>query len=353
MSLPELGNQSLTPWYTPINAHSKLLTTDIELNQHRVAATPKWTIVLATYRRQDVLQVCLERIRDQTINTDDLEVLVYDNGSTEDSRSIAEPFAQDMPLVYSLNEPGHGLGYSLSRGAAEARGEIIVELNDDAHVPADFLERVTAIFEGDPSIGVVGVRAIEEGYESDDRKIGSLDSQSAEIIGNFDRETDRLIDVGHVYGFCYAYRRELLGLGAAHDQVLLAQDYSSGSRIETDQCFSARSLGFRVVYDGSLAVIHLAKPRPDLDERSLGWKANHWRNTLYLFLKHFGLFGRQAVAIRFASKDVGALSFLRHPTKTNWLYLWTGVQARTSALWHWIKFRLTRLSSRSSRTKSK
>ena len=326
---------------------------DAKSNRLPVTTTPKWSIVLATYRRQDVLQVCLERIRNQTIDLNDLEVLVYDNGSTEDSRSVAEPFARDMPLVYCLNEPGHGLGYSLSRGAADARGQFVLELNDDAHIPANFLERVTAIFEGDPSIGVIGVRALEDGYESDDRKIGSLDPQTAEIIGNFDRKTDSLIDVEHVYGFCYAYRRELLDLGAGHDQVLLAQDYSSGNRIETDHCLSARSLGFRVVYDGSLAVIHLAKPRPDLDERSLRWKSNHWRNTLYLFLKHFGLFGRQAIALRFVVKDIGALSFLRHPSKTNWLYLWTGVQARTSALWHWRKFRLTRRASRSSHTKSK
>jgi glycosyltransferase involved in cell wall biosynthesis len=293
---------------------------------------------LPTYRRQEVLKKALEHIQNQTIDLQDLEVLIYDNGSTDDSRNIAEAFSQKLRLTYCLNEPGHGLGYSLSRGSAEASGEIVIELNDDALISSDFIERITEVFETDPKIGIIGVRAIEQEYESDSRPIGVIDVKTLEVVGNFDQPTSGPIDVEHVYGFCYAYRRELRRSGAVHDSVLLARDYSSGNRIETDQCLTARSLGYRVVYDGSIEVVHLAKPRPDFDERSLKWKLNHWRNTLYLFLKHFGLFGRNSIAIRFALQDVGALSLLRRPNKTNWMYFWVGTKARTSAVWHWAKF---------------
>ena len=321
-------------------------------NRSTVAASPKWTIVLPTYRRQDVLQVGLEHISNQTIDLRNLEVLVYDNGTPKDSRSTVEPFERDLRVTYCLNEGGHGLGYSLCRGAAEASGEIIVEINDDAHIPPDFLACITRIFESDPEIGVVGVRAIESGYKSDSRKIGSIDLSSTDVVGNFNQPTEGLVEVDHVYGFCYAYRRELLKKGGGHDQVLLAQDYSSGNRIETDHCLSARALGYKVVYDGSISVLHLAKPRPDLDERSLRWKSNHWRNTLYLYLKHFGMFGGHAIAIRFACQDVGAISLLRRPDKTNWLYFWTGFRARASAVYHWGKLRLSQSISRpTTRTK--
>ena len=297
------------------------------------------SFIVPTYRRQDVLALCLEHIRDvQVPDGYSIEILVYDNGLPDDSQSVIDACPVQLQVQYTANTAGHGLGYSLCRGANEVTGDIVVELNDDALVPPDFLERITAVFDADPKIGVVGVRAIEDGYATEGNTIGVIDSASRNVRGNFNQETDGPVDAEHVYGFCYAYRREILERGATHDSILLAQDYSSGNRIETDHCLSAKRLGYRVVYDGSIAVTHLAKPRPDMDERSLKWKLNHWRNTLYLYLKHFGPFGRKAIAIRFAIHDLGLLSFIRQPNKTNWLYFFTGLKARTSAVWHWGKY---------------
>ena len=43
-----------------------------------------------------------------------------------------------------------------------------------------------------------------------------------------------------------------------------------------------------------------------MSEVSLRWHLNAIRNTLYLYLKHFGLFGKRAAALRLTFvKDVG------------------------------------------------
>jgi GT2 family glycosyltransferase len=279
------------------------------------------------------------------------EVLIYDNGSPQDSQSVVEEFADRLPIRYTNNGFGHGLGYSLSRGAEEATGRMILELNDDALVPPDLFSRLTEAFESGMKsrVGVIGVRAIEDGYHARGSGIGRIDPQRLEVIGNFDRVTDGPIDVEHVYGFCYAYLRDIVARGAGHDQVLLARDYSSGNRIETDQCLMARRAGFRVVYDGSIEVVHLAKPRGDMDEFSPRWRLNHVRNTLYLFLKHFGWFGRSCIGIRFCFlHDLGLLSLVKRPTKSNWLYFWISIRARASGIWHWLKYVFGSSSSSSS-----
>ena len=172
------------------------------------------------------------------------------------------------------------------------------------------------------------------------RALARWTSRSGQVVGNFNRPTAGPLDVEHVYGFCYAYTRALVERGGGHDAVLLARDYSSGNRIETDQCLTARRLGFRVVYDGRIAVRHLAKPRGDMSERSPRWQLNHTRNTLYLYLKHFGLFGRRCLALRFLFQDVGLLSALRRPTGTNWRYFLTGLRGRLSAFGHYARYLL-------------
>lgn len=266
-------------------------------------------------------------------------VSIYDNGLPMESSQVAVPFQNRLRLRYTVNEPGHGLGYSLERGLRECPPTgYLVELNDDALVPPDFLHRLRTIFESDPKIGVVGVRAIEDQYYSHPTdSIGTI-ALNGEVIGNFDRVTDGPVDVEHVYGFCYVYTREVVDRGGRHDKVLLTKDYSSGNRLETDHCLTARQLGFRVVYDGRIAVRHLAKPRADMCERSLRWKLNDTRNTLYLYLKHFGLFGKKALALRYTCiRDVGLISALRRPTKANWQYFFTGLHARGSAYFHYFR----------------
>jgi GT2 family glycosyltransferase len=299
------------------------------------------SLIVPTYRRQDVLQTCLEHIAALDFDTASVEVRVYDNGSPADSRSIVEAFRDRIPnLTYTLNEPGHGLGYSLTRGAAECTGKRIVEMNDDALIGPDFLTRIDAVFDSDPKIGVVGVRAIEANYATQPGGIGEFNPKTGEVVGNFDRPTDAPIDVEHVYGFCYAYTRALVEAGGKHDTILLARDDSSGNRIETDQCLTARRLGFRVIYDGTHAVTHLAKPRADMSERSLKWKLQHTRNTLYIYLKHFGLFGRGAAAFRFAFLlDVGLFSLLKRPNRANWDYFRTGLAGRAAAFTNWLRWK--------------
>ncbi|HEY2786230.1 MAG TPA: glycosyltransferase [Fimbriiglobus sp.] len=299
--------------------------------------TPRYSIVVPTYRRAEVLGECLACLAGLDYPLDAVEVRVYDNGSPQDARPIVEKMRHRFPhLAYTLNEPGHGLGYSLARGAGESTGDRIVELNDDALVPPDFLTRLDATFAADPNIGVVGVRALESEYSAFGDGIGTFDPRTAGVVGNFHRETPGPVDVDHVYGFCYAYSRAVLARGGRHDRTLLAQDYSSGNRLETDHCLTAKRLGFRVVYDGTLAVRHLAKPRGDMSERSPRWKLNHTRNTLYLYLKHFGPLGRRGLAARFALRvDLGIVSALKHPTRANWAYVWTGFRARASAVYHY------------------
>ena len=300
---------------------------------------PAYSVIVPTYRRPDVLALCLDRLAGLDYPRDRLEVRVYDNGSPADSRSVVEAFRNRLPLTYTLNEPGHGLGYSLRRGARECFGERVVELNDDALVPPDFLTNLDRAFASGPRVGVVGVRAIEHGYASNGTGIGRIDTRSRAIVGNFDQPTDHAVEVEHVYGFCYAYTRELLEAGGGHDAVLLAQDYSTGNRIETDQCLTARRLGFRVVYDGRIAVEHLAKPRGDVSERSPRWRVNEIRNTLYLFLKHYGLFGRSFLAARyFLLHDLGVRSAVREPTRKNFGYVWTGLAARWCAIGHYVEW---------------
>lgn len=305
-----------------------------------LAMTPAYSLCIPTYNRPDTLDSCLEHVERFEFPLDQIQVLVIDNGRGAETAAVAKKHAQRLSLEHLVNDVNRGLGYSLNRGFRAARGQRVVSLNDDAMMPPHFLRQLDAVFDVDPKIGCIGVRALEEHYAREFEGIGVIDDQG-NVVGNFDIDCGRRIDVDHVYGFCYAFTREALEAVGVNDQTLLAKPYSTGDRIETDHCMRIKEAGYRVVYDPAITVRHLALPRADMPERTLKWKLNSTRNTLYLFLKHYGVFGRKALALRYALlHDVGIISAIRQPTRFNWAYFLTGARARASAVGHYMLYLL-------------
>lgn len=299
---------------------------------------PRYSIVIPTYRRGDQLAECLESICALDYSKDAIEIVVIDNGGAENTRAAAQPFTSRLAIRYLVNPRNRGYGFSVNRGIVESTGDRILLLNDDARPFPDLLRECDRLLESDPSIGCVGCRAVENGYESWGTEIGQVRDDGV-VLGNFDVDCGTPIEVEHVYGFCYVFTREAVRRAGLNDLTLLAQPYSSGNRIETDHCLSIRRAGLKVVYDPRMVARHLAKPRPDMSEISLRWHLNAIRNTLYLYLKHFGLFGKHAAALRLTFvKHIGIVSMLRRPSRANVEYFVMGVRARASAYGHYLKY---------------
>lgn len=303
--------------------------------------SPRYSFVVPTFRRPDMLEGCLESLVALDYPSDRIEVIVVDNGgASEHSGDVGRRFRARLALRYFVNRVNQGYGYSVNRGLAEAQGDLLVILNDDARPAADMLRLCDDLLSSSHGIGCVGCRPIEAGYQRSGEGIGRI-SERGEVVANFDIDCGDPIDVEHVYGFCYVFTRQALELAGLNDRTLLAKPYSSGNRIETSHCLSIREKGLRVVFHPKMVAVHLAKPRPDMSERSPRWKLNATRNTIYLYLKHFGPLGKGAAALRLTFlDDVGLLSLLRHPTRENAAYFSNGLHARVSAYWHWIRYRV-------------
>ena len=302
--------------------------------------TPVYSIAIPTFRRGEALAECLESVCALDYPKDKIEVVIVDNGGAENTRTAAEPFNGRLSIRYLVNDQNRGYGYSVNRSITESRGDRILLLNDDARPWPDLLTKCDALLAADPLIGCVGCRAIEKGFVQSGEGIGTIDPDG-ELIGNFDVDCGAPIEVEHVYGFCYVFTREAVRRAGLNDRMLLAQPYSSGNRIETDHCLTIRARGLKVFYHPGMVAVHLAKPRPDISEVSLRWHRDSIRNTLYLYLKHFGPFGRRAAALRLTFVvNTGLLSMLRRPNSDNISFFFHGLGSRTSAYWHWLKYLL-------------
>ena len=100
------------------------------------------SVIIPAFNEARYLPATLESIRRASehlrSNTGvDVEVIVVDNNSTDETASVAE----DMGATV-VREPVQGIGRSRNRGASVATGEVLVFVDADVHVPVTLLEAI-------------------------------------------------------------------------------------------------------------------------------------------------------------------------------------------------------------------
>lgn len=109
----------------------------------------RFSVIVCTYNGSATLKACLESL--QQLRYPDYEVIVIDDGSTHDIRSIAQAF----PGVRYERQEHAGLSVARNLGAALATGEILAYTDDDCIADEDWLTYIAAGFD-DPRWAACG-----------------------------------------------------------------------------------------------------------------------------------------------------------------------------------------------------
>ena len=105
--------------------------------------------VIVTRNRKDALAVTLDRLRDQPVD----EVIVVDNASEDGTAELVRSRNSPVKLI----ETGDNLGIAgRNLGAEDARGELLLVLDDDAYPLPGAIETLVTAFEDNPQLGVAG-----------------------------------------------------------------------------------------------------------------------------------------------------------------------------------------------------
>jgi GT2 family glycosyltransferase len=113
------------------------------------------SVVIASYRRSEQLELCLADLAAQVTERSFEVVLVLQAHPPETGRLLREKFGSRLHLV--IEEFPEGLGTSRARntGLRLATGDIVAFLDDDVRLPATWVEAMLSFY-SDPAIGGVG-----------------------------------------------------------------------------------------------------------------------------------------------------------------------------------------------------
>jgi GT2 family glycosyltransferase len=156
------GEQEITDWAfgivtrerEPKKAFSALrekLGEDNSALPHRhLPRAPFVSVIVCSYNGGQTLAACLDSLG--KLNYPDYEVILVDDGSTDDTAYIAAQF----PRVRYIHQSNCGLSHARNTGAAAAKGEVFAYTDSDCMADVDWLYYLIRTLVSDEYAGVGG-----------------------------------------------------------------------------------------------------------------------------------------------------------------------------------------------------
>ncbi len=184
---------------------------------------PTISVVIATYNYGRYLAGAIASVLGQTFT--DYEVIVVDDGSTDDTESVIRPYLSDSRIRY-LRTEHVGQPAAKNAGIRDGTGRYVAFLDaDDVWLPTK-LEKQVAVFErSDPELGVVYCR---RGFIDPDGREFTRDQRTP-------RRGDVLAPIFHRPFICFSssvIRRDVLEeVGHFDESIPMSIDYDLWLRI--------------------------------------------------------------------------------------------------------------------------
>ena len=98
------------------------------------------SVIIPVYNVENYLEECLKSVQNQTYTN--IEVLLVNDGSTDNSKQICERYCQEDSRFLLINQENQGLSAARNKGVEISTGEYIVFVDSDDSIKTNYLEKL-------------------------------------------------------------------------------------------------------------------------------------------------------------------------------------------------------------------
>lgn len=118
------------------------------------------SVIIPIYNTEKYLEECIISVLQQTYS--DLEVILVDDGSTDESYSICSRYALKDNRIQVIRQENQGISAARNAGVKASRGEYVFFLDSDDYLEEDALRVLLDLIENsDADLGVASIRHVD------------------------------------------------------------------------------------------------------------------------------------------------------------------------------------------------
>lgn len=223
----------------------------------------KLSVIIPTRNRAEILKQALQSIVEQTLSSREYEVIVVDNGSTDNTKEIVNSLNDSIENLVYIYDVNPGLHVGRHRGLLASKADILVYADDDIEALPTWLDGVLESFQNQDVV-LVGGKNIPKFESNPPDWILKMweNGEKDKILGHlsildFGDELKEIIPF-YVFGCNFSIRKSiLLEAGGFHPDGMPQEliQYRGDGETHVSQYIQLK--GYKTIYNPKASVYHL------------------------------------------------------------------------------------------------
>lgn len=113
---------------------------------------PYLSVIIPTFNRRKQLENCLNLLRKQSLAQNAYEVIVVNDGSTDDTEDFLNEVSGTWSQLTVIHKENEGQGIARNFGLTHTKGQITMFIGDDIYAAEDFLEQHSKFHKENPEL---------------------------------------------------------------------------------------------------------------------------------------------------------------------------------------------------------
>ncbi|MCB4820110.1 glycosyltransferase family 2 protein, partial [Proteus mirabilis] len=171
-----------------------------------------FSVIIPCFNSENHISTCLKYLLAQINSDDDIEVLLVDDGSNDNTLSIISEYKEKYPYYIKIikNEKNRGVSYSRNVGIYNSIGKFILFLDSDDQYKDGLFIELRNIIKKSSDIDIVSFSFLREGGKDKSETIYSFKEFNKKIFYNIDFFKLFCIKKINQHICSAAFRRELI-----------------------------------------------------------------------------------------------------------------------------------------------